>query len=87
MAIEQGEHRHLFAGRDQSLRHLVGDQAGEGIAEQTIRPLWLQLAQPDEVAQVILFLASPAASHLTGVNIPVDGGQTAALMPSCSIQM
>ena len=41
-----------------------------------------KLAQPEEVARVILFLASPAASHLTGINIPVDGGQTAALMPS-----
>lgn len=33
--------------------------------------------EPTEVAEVILFLLSPAASYLTGVTIPVDGGMTA----------
>lgn len=34
-----------------------------------------RLADPDEVAAVIEFLASPGASYLNGVNIPVAGGQ------------
>ena len=36
-----------------------------------------RMATADEVAQVILFLASPEASYVSGVIVPVDGGATA----------
>jgi NAD(P)-dependent dehydrogenase (short-subunit alcohol dehydrogenase family) len=34
-------------------------------------------SQPEEIAEVIVFLASPGASYITGTTVAADGGRRA----------
>jgi 3-oxoacyl-[acyl-carrier protein] reductase len=38
-----------------------------------------RVGQPEEVANAVAFLASPAAAFINGINLPVDGGRTPCL--------
>lgn len=57
----------------------------KGISPNEVEKTWLgtvpegRLADPSELGQVIAFLASPAASFVRGVSLPVDGGRTGSI--------
>jgi SDR family mycofactocin-dependent oxidoreductase len=39
----------------------------------------ISLVQPEDIAEAVLWLSSPAARYVTGVNLPVDGGAAVKL--------
>ena len=50
-----------------------GGAMAKKVAEETPAKRW---ATAEEVAELTLFLASPAASYMTGAVVPIDGGWT-----------
>jgi NAD(P)-dependent dehydrogenase (short-subunit alcohol dehydrogenase family) len=53
---------------------MIGEESFERIGAEV--PLG-RLAAPEEIAEAILFLASPRASYVTGTVLTVDGGAVA----------
>ena len=55
----------------------ASDMNGEDALKELIKKQPLGLVEPEQVAWPVCFLLSDAASFITGVNLPVDGGYLA----------
>lgn len=57
----------------------VNKSAEEVLGDMAKQSPMQRIAQPEEVAEAIAFLASDRASYINGINVPVDGGRTKSL--------
>ena len=66
--------------RTQLVRTWIDGQPDPAAFEQQVVSSIPQgrMAEPEEVASAILFLAGDESKHITGISLPVDGGYTAA---------
>jgi NAD(P)-dependent dehydrogenase (short-subunit alcohol dehydrogenase family) len=66
--------------RTQLVRTWIDDQPDPAAFEKQVISTIPQgrMAEPEEVASAILFLASDESRHITGISLAIDGGYTAA---------
>lgn len=57
----------------------TGESVEEILKEMGQESPMKRIAEPTEVAAAVAFLASPSASYINGINLPVDGGRTKSL--------
>lgn len=73
----------IMTARNESMIRLRAEKSGkseEEIQREMEKEIPLgRIGEPTEIGSVIAFLATPAASYVSGINLPVDGGRTACL--------
>lgn len=57
----------------------TGESIQEIFADMGQESPMKRIAEPTEIANAIVFLASEEASYINGINVPVDGGRTKSL--------
>ena len=65
----------IIKGKASKTGHAEDEVTEEMLAEIPAR----RFAQPEEIAALVAFLASPAAGYINGTSIPVDGGRTGSI--------
>ncbi|UYL07553.1 SDR family oxidoreductase [Bdellovibrio sp. SKB1291214] len=74
---------YIRTGRIESLMGAAAQKSGNSVEE--VEEQWIKtipagrIGDPQEAAEGITFLVSPAASYINGINLPVDGGRTPSL--------
>ena len=67
--------QNIIENKSTKTGHTTDTVANEMISEIPMG----RFAEASEIANAVAFLASPAASYINGINLPVDGGRTGCL--------